>query len=162
MKKINLLFTVMLFCYMSTYSQTAADSITISKIRGGYQFMQYGRLLTVSQLGETLRSNDAAYKEFKKGRGTYSLSMVMAGTGGFLIGWPLGTAIGGGDPNWAMAGVGAGLVAIALPLSMSSAKRIKSAAEIYNLDIQHTYFPGKRLEFNFGLHSNGIGLLVNF
>ena len=35
--------------------------------------------------------------------------------GGFLIGWPLGTALAGGDPNWTLAAIGAGCVAIAIP-----------------------------------------------
>ena len=36
------------------------------------------------------------------------------------VGHSIGTAIGGGDPEWALAGVGAGLIAVAIPISSSA------------------------------------------
>jgi hypothetical protein len=162
MKKNILLFFGMLLYFMSAYGQAATDSITVNKVRGGYQFLQHGVPLNSTQFVMTLKDNDDAYKEYRKSRSSRTFSMLFSGTGGFLIGWPIGTAIGGGDPNWALAGIGAALVAIGLPLSFSSDNKLKSAVEIYNSSLRQTYFPDRRVEFEFGLQANGIGLLVRF
>ncbi len=162
MKKIILLsFTVLLF-YSLSFSQASSDSITINKVRRGYQFLQHGLPLNSAQLGIILKDNDEAYKVYKKSRASYTFAMIFSGTGGFLIGWPIGTAIGGGDPNWAMAGIGAGLVAIGLPLAFNSDKLLRSSVGIYNTSFRHSYYQDKRIEFEFGLQSNGVGLLVKF
>lgn len=45
-------------------------------------------------------------------------SYVLGFAGGALIGWPLGTALGGGDPEWYLAGIGAVLVGGAIALEI--------------------------------------------
>lgn len=32
-------------------------------------------------------------------------TIILSYAGGFMIGWPIGTAIGGGKPAWALAGI---------------------------------------------------------
>jgi hypothetical protein len=162
MKKIVLLSFTLLIIYSSAFNQTSSDSITINKVRRGYQFLQHGLPLNSAQLGIILKENAEAYKVYKKSRTSYTFAMIFSGTGGFLIGWPLGTAIGGGDPNWALAGIGAGFVAIGLPLAFNSDKLLKSSVEIFNTSFRHSYYPDKRIELEFGLQSNGLGLLVKF
>lgn len=49
-----------------------------------------------------------------------------------LIGWPLGTALGGGEPEWAMAGAGAVVVLAAIPLTSAFRKHAQKAISIYN------------------------------
>jgi hypothetical protein len=70
--------------------------------------------------------------------------------------------IGGGDPNWALAGIGAGLAVVGLTLAFHSDNLLKSSVEIYNSSYRHTYLPERTIEFQLGLHSNGLGLLVRF
>lgn len=45
--------------------------------------------------------------------------------GGAFIGFPVGQAIGGGDPVWEVALIGVGALAIAIPLSVSANKDIE-------------------------------------
>jgi hypothetical protein len=162
MKKIILLsFTLLLF-YSSAFSQVSSDSITINKVRRGYQFLQHGVPLNSALLGITLKENTEAYKVYKKSRVSYSFAMIFSGTGGFLIGWPLGTAIGGGDPNWALAGIGAGLVIIGLPLAFNADKLLISSVKIYNSSFRHSYNPDRKVDLLFGLQPNGVGLTVRF
>ena len=59
-------------------------------------------------------------------------TIILSYAGGFMIGWPIGTAIGGGKPAWALAGIGGGLVAVAIPLSISSNKKMETAVRQYN------------------------------
>lgn len=87
--------------------------------------------------------------------------MILGYAGGFMIGWPLGTAIGGGEPNWALAGIGAGLVVLSIPLSSSAKKKTIKAIELYNQGL----VPKKEIEtmsFQFQGTSNGFGLIMKF
>jgi len=78
-----------------------------------------------------------------------------------MVGWPVGTAIGGGDPNWAMAGIGAGLIVVTIPISQKFNKQAKQAVDIYNLGLQETSFWDKR-ELRFSMNGNGLGLTLRF
>ncbi len=50
-------------------------------------------------------------------------AQVLGGIGGALVGWQLGTYIGGGEPNWTLAAVGGGLIAVAIPLEIIDKNR---------------------------------------
>jgi hypothetical protein len=162
MKKIHVLVLAFLIYNVSAYCQTASDSISATKVFGGYRYMQHGLTLNSAQLGMILKDNSEAYSVFKKSRTSYVFAMIFAYPGGFLIGWPIGTAIGGGDPNWALAGVGAGLAALAMGLAINSDKQLKHSVEIYNSSIRQSYYPNRKIELELGLHSNGVGLLLKF
>jgi hypothetical protein len=53
---------------------------------------------------------------------------ILAYSGGFMVGYTLGTAIAGGDPNWGVAGIGAGLIVVAVPLSIIGKRHSDSYA----------------------------------
>lgn len=50
-------------------------------------------------------------------------AQVLAGIGGALVGWQLGTYVGGGEPEWTLAAVGGGLIAVAIPLEIIDKNR---------------------------------------
>ncbi len=108
------------------------DSIEIRKAFGGYQLYHEGKQLKSKELKDLLKPNEQAYKQFKSSRSSNTIATVLGYAGGFMIGWPLGTAIGGGKPNWILAGVGAGLVAVAIPISIGSNRKLKRSVGIYN------------------------------
>src|SRR5687767_14455603 len=112
MRKLFFISVLMMICISSGFSQTGDISIKMKKVFGGYQFLQNERKLTMSQLVKIMQPNEQAYKQIKSAQSNKTFADIIGGIGGFLIGWPLGTAIGGGDPNWTMAGIGAGLVVI--------------------------------------------------
>lgn len=82
-----------------------------------------------------MESNASTIDLMKKAQSSNSIANVMGFIGGGLIGWPIGTAIGGGDAQWALASAGAALVAIAIPISYGAHKKAKKAVEIYNSGI---------------------------
>jgi hypothetical protein len=47
-----------------------------------------------------MQYNQEAYNEFKKAKSSYDAVQVVGFVGGFLIEWPVGTALRGGDPQW--------------------------------------------------------------
>lgn len=161
MKNLVLIVTLLTMGMTFSYAQTASDSITMKKVFGGYQFIQADKKLSVKQLGEALKSNQVAHEQFKSAKSSYTLATVIGSVGGFLVGWQLGTAIAGGEPNWAVGGIGAGLVVVSIPISSSFNKKAKQAVDLYNVGLQSTSFL-ERTETNFTVTSNGIGLTFNF
>ncbi len=89
------------------------------------------------------------------------MAMIFSYAGVFMVGWPLGAAIGGGEPNWAMAGIGAGLIVVAIPISQNFNKKAKHAVETYHGGLQTSSFWDKN-ELKISMTGNGIGLTLNF
>jgi len=80
--------------------------------------------------------------------------------GGFLIGYPIGTAIAGGNANWTLAAVGAGLLVVAIPLISGYNKHAINAVNIYNRGLRSSINPASSLNLRFT--ANGAGLRISF
>ena len=143
------------------FGQTAADSISMKKAFGGYQFYHGVKRLNMNQLVNTMKPNEQAYSQIKSAQSTYTLATIMGGVGGFMVGWPIGTAIGGGEPNWVMAGIGAGLIVFSIPLSQNFNKKAKQAVDTYNLGLKTSSLWDKS-ELRLSMTENGVGLTFRF
>ncbi len=161
MKRITVLSIVLLSCLLTCFGQVSRDTITMKKVFGGYLFYQNDKKINMSQLVETMQPNEQAYKEIKKARSTYIISTIIGGAGGFMIGWPIGTALAGGDPEWIMAGIGAGLYVISIPITQKYNKQAKSAVGIYNGGFMNSTTI-KKPELKLGFHGSQIGLTFRF
>ena len=139
-----------------------AQRIEMQKVSGGYKYTQNGNQLKMRDLAKTLETNQQAFGMIKKAQSNQSLAAVIGFVGGGLIGWPIGTAIGGGDANWALAGVGAGLIGVSIPLSSGANKKAKQAVETYNASLGTSAFNGYKLQWKFVANGNGIGLSFGF
>jgi hypothetical protein len=126
----------------------------------GYRYFIDGKPLLPNELPVILQTNSEAYEKYRSARSTAILATVFSSAGGFLIGYPLGTALGGGEPNWAIAGVGAGLVVIAIPITQSANKKANEAVKTYNKGLQD--FLVKNTEIKLGITAHGIGLRIKF
>lgn len=161
MKQISIILTLLIISITFVFGQTVPDSISMKKVFGGYQFYQGDQRLNMNQLANKMKLNDQAYQQIKSAQSSYTLASIIGGVGGFMVGWPIGTAFGGGDPNWTMAGIGAGLIVVSIPITQSVNKKAKQAIETYNSDLQTTSFWDKR-ELKFSMNGNGIGLTLSF
>lgn len=147
---------------LATLTLCNAQKIEMEKVFGGYKFTQNGNQVTMKDLVKTMESNEQAFDLIKKAHLNNTLSSIIGFAGGGLIGWPIGTAIGGGEANWTLAGIGAGLVAISIPFSSSANKKAKQATELYNSSLNSTSFYEFKPEFEVLANANGIGLSMNF
>jgi hypothetical protein len=140
-------------------AQTLSDSITIK----GHLFYQGGKKLKMNQLVNTLQSNEEAFQQIKIAQSSYNTAAVFSFAGGFLIGWTIGSVLGGSgeEPNLVLAGIGGGLMAISLPFQHKFKNEAKQAINIYNNGLQTTSFKDKR-ELKFLLTGNGVGLAFHF
>ncbi len=158
MKKITLTLTLVLI----TITFCNAQKIDIEKVFGGYKYTQNDELMSIGDLASIIKSNTSAFELMNKGRTNRSLAAVLGFAGGGLIGWPLGTSLGGGDANWTLAGIGAGLVIIGIPISSSANKKINQAVELYNASLNSTSCNEFKPEFKIIANVNGVGLSMNF
>ncbi|MFT6844055.1 MAG: hypothetical protein ACJAUV_000225 [Flavobacteriales bacterium] len=160
MKKTYVFALFFVVC-LSSFAQQPTDSISIKKVLGGYQFRQANELLKMNQLVYRLKSNDEAYSQIKGASTNYTIATILSATGGFLVGYPIGVAMGGGKPNWTMAAVGAGLIVVAIPISKKSNKQAIKAVKTYNTSLFASSSKPKN-EFFLTFSENGVGLKVRF
>lgn len=156
MKKI---ITITLF--IASLSLSNAQQIEYEKVFGGYIFTQNENTLSLGDLSKIVEDTPQAEDLIKKAKTTTVFTTILSFAGGGLIGWPIGEAIGGGDPNWALAGIGAGLVAVAIPLSSSASKKAKEAVDLYNASLEkqtNNFTP----ELNILASGSGLGLSLRF
>lgn len=158
-KFLVILAGLMFLNTISIIGQNQSDSIYMKKGLGT-TFFQNGKKLKPKQLLEVTKYNLAAHSEMKFAKGNYDIANMFSFAGGILIGWPLGAAIAGADPNWALAAVGVGLIAISIPFSIGYKKHAKQAVEIYNSGISQTGF--RISHFNIGFTYYGIGIKATF
>ncbi|MDN3595480.1 hypothetical protein [Zunongwangia endophytica] len=156
MKKI-----ITLILFIASLSLSNAQQIEYEKVFGGYKFTRNENTLSLGDLSNIVEDTPQAEDLIKKAKTTTVFTTILSFAGGGLIGWPIGEAIGGGDPNWALAGIGAGLVAVAIPLSSSAGKKAKEAVDIYNMSLEkqtNNFNP----ELNILASGNGLGLSLRF
>ena len=153
-----ILSSILLFAFINVFGQNTRDTIMIKKHSNIY--MMGDQVLAFPELISVTSDNPDAYNEIWKAKSNQDVANVFGMIGGFFIGWPLGTAIGGGEPQWALAGVGLGLVAIAIPLEITAKKQTLKAIKIYNEGIKLD--PEKEITLKAGIYNDGIGICLKF
>ena len=113
-------------------AQTPSDSIFIHKNFFRYNFYQTDTKLNFNQLPYIMEADLEAHQLIKKASSNNTISAIISGTGGFLIGWQLASALVGGEPNWIIAGVGGGLIVISIPINSKSYRQSLQAVGMYN------------------------------
>ena len=70
-----------------SYCQTSSDSISMKRIGlGGYAFYQGDKRLSVRQVVSAMESNELAYYQMRSAQSNYTIALILAGSGGALIG----------------------------------------------------------------------------
>lgn len=155
-------YCLVFFCLMATcvaFGQELSDTVEVQR-NFSPVFKKNGEKLRVRDLMELTRSNPKAFQEMRIAKSNYDASMVFGYIGGFLVGWPLGTALAGGDPNWALAAAGGGLILISLPFSSGFSKHAMKSMEIYNSGLRQS--AGIPVRMKFGFSGTGVKLQLKF
>jgi|GEM_PF-1361319 len=136
MKQLFTIFTTALCLFIINLSSIVAQDRKIELIKPRVaKLSETDDILTYKELINMLNTNSethALVKKHKSGRGGAN---VLGAIGGFMIGWPIGTSLGGGDPEWALLGAGVGLVAVAIPIESKANRNLEEAVNIYNNNI---------------------------
>ena len=155
-KVVTVIFLI--FFSIQLFSQEQ-EKIEIVKKPLGTVFQLNGKNLKVSEIAEITSSNPVSQKEMKIAKRNYHAGSFFSMVGGALIGFPIGTMIGGGEPQWELAAVGAGFVLIGIPFQIGYSKHTKKAInEFYS----NNYVPLRQNQLQFALGINSIYFNYNF
>ncbi len=133
-------------------------SQVVLEVRKG-KFYKGDQPLSVKNFVMEMKDNPKAFELASSAQGGYNTSNMLGFIGGFMVGWPLGTAIAGGEPEWGLAAAGAGVLAIAIPIASSSTKKIKEAANIYNNGLGTS---STKMQLNFNVSPAKTGFILSF
>ncbi|MDO6597236.1 hypothetical protein Q4512_09955 [Oceanihabitans sp. 2_MG-2023] len=159
MKKI----TIILLLAFISISYCNAQEISFKKHSFvGYVFYEDGNKLGLNELVDKIASNAEVLHLMKNAKSKSVFASVISFSGGALIGWPIGEAISGGDPNWVLAGIGAGLAIVAIPIGASANKDAKKAVTLYNESLKTTSLNRFKPEYKIIANTTGIGLAMQF
>ncbi|MBZ0243734.1 MAG: hypothetical protein K8F24_11000 [Bacteroidales bacterium] len=159
MRKFTFILAFLIVSVAAAFGQSTADSISLIKSFGTYKFYQGENRLTMKQLTTKLESNEQAFMELKSAKSVFVTTYIFGIAGGYFIANPLGTAIGGGEPNWALAGIGAALIVVTITLNQSFNNKAKQAVDTYNSGLGKSAFWDKT-ELKLSLTGDGIGLTL--
>lgn len=127
MKKALMCLLVVLFIHEAT-----AQKVTMYKTFGGVRFEYDSTTVSPRQVSEIISIDPVAAAEFKRARTNSGAAGVFGFAGGFLLAFPLGTAVAGGDPEWGLAAGGAALLLASLPFNRAFKLRATTALDHYN------------------------------
>lgn len=147
---------------LATLTFCNAQRIEIKKSFGGYIYSQNGARMTMGDMVDAMESNAAALRLIKKARANNATASVIGFVGGGLIGWPIGTALAGGESNWNLAAYGAGLVVVTIAISTRSNRQAKKAVELYNASLETSSLYEFKPQFSFIANGNGLGFSMSF
>ncbi|WP_397444567.1 hypothetical protein [Polaribacter sp. R77954] len=157
MRKIIVVIAVILFGSVAFNAQ----EIEMKKVWGGYQFLQDGKMLNVKNMQEIMKNNQEALDLISSAKSNQNWALALGAAGGFLVGYPLGTSIGGGDPQWALAGAGAALIVASIPIIKGFNKKASKAVELYNAGISSTSYKFNP-SFHFNIQGENMGIAMKF
>ncbi len=148
---------------LSVKQPAVSDTIRIRSAGSARQYF-YGssKALKPKEIGSVLQSNPAAFALFKESRSARTFGDILGYAGGFLIGYPLGVAIGGGEPNWILAGAGVGLAVASIPLTGSGNRKLRKAVRLYNDGIPRAVSSAVTPSLRLTGTSQGLGLALTF
>ena len=143
------------------FTQLSAQSESDIRLGKGGKLYQGSTVLNPKDVLSIMESDPEAHAAFKKAKANYDAAGVLAAIGGALIGYPIGTAIGGGDPQWGLAAGGVAIILIALPLNSAFKKNANIAIDLYNKDkaITTRHLQPK---LHFGIQARGVGMALKF
>ncbi len=91
-----------------------------------------GVKVSLSEAKKRASNNRMALHYFEAAQMNHLFSLLFSLPGGFLIGYNMGIAVGGGKINPAYFFTGFGLAALSFPFDLATAKNLKKAVQVYN------------------------------
>lgn len=137
-------------------SHAQNQEIKIYKTFGGVRFEMDTLTLSTKQVLNILSIDPVAYDEFKLAKRNDNISGILGFTGAFLIAFPIGTAIAGGEPEWWLAAGGGALILASIPFNRSFKNHAVNALDLYNKRFAHHVKP------NLYFTGTGLKMIVRF
>lgn len=162
MKPAKYLFLIL---FLGTFINSNAQNKNKLRLQSsffGNKFFKGDTIISVNQVLYEMRSNESVYNLMKNAKKDFVFAQILGAAGGFLVVWPLATAVAGGEPNWVMAGVGAGILAISIPISINFRNKARSAISEHNNLIVGSNKWGYNPIYKLGFMGNNLKLQIRF
>ena len=144
----------------SVCAQRDNSDLQMEKKFDGPRFYSGGHVLKPKEVLPYMANNDEAYSAFKKAKSNHDAAGVFGFIGGAMIGYPLGTAIAGGNPEWGLAAGGVGFVLLSLPFSHAFSKHAIHAFDLYSQSNAQTILKPKLYVGH--IRGSSLGIIVKF
>ena len=155
---MNILKNILLIILVTGMSYCSfAQQVEVKSNFWGTKITNNQEKINIKEFIELTKSNKTAHEYALKAKENKGTGELFSAIGGFMIGWPIGQAIAGGEfkPELLIAGVG--VACISIPFTSGMSKNLKKARDAFN---------GKSVayhtEYSFIANANGIGLSLNF
>ena len=140
MKKFAIIFCLLTVTFTIMQAQDSTKLIYMEKVFGGYHFYKSDTYenLNINQLVYVMRLDNQAFQQIQAARGNFILVSIIGGGGGAMVGWSIArTLTGNGEKsNLTIAGIGAGLILVSIPINRKYIKQAKQAINTYNEGIK--------------------------
>ncbi len=154
----NIIFIVLVLFALQAFAEDQ-NKIQIEKRGLGTIYKLNGQMIGLSDIAAIVDSNSVARQEMQIAKKRNLIGKAFAIPAGFLIGYPIGTQLGGGEPEWGLAGVGAGMFIIAVMFEKSAHKHTDRAiSEYYSFNSR----PAIKRQFQLGFDDKSIYFVYNF
>ncbi|MFA7326921.1 MAG: hypothetical protein WC121_09670 [Candidatus Kapaibacterium sp.] len=157
MKNIFISIITILILTAPIYSQDRDKTIGTD----GSLYTYEGKPINIRQIMSLMEKNSEEYELVSSAKSTAAFTNVMGFIGGALIGWPIGTYLGGGEPNWTLAAVGGAIVVINIPLAIGAQNKLTEGVRLHN-EKQALTDNSRTYQLQFFATNNGIGLSLQF
>jgi hypothetical protein len=138
------------------------DTISIIKTFGGTTYYDGRKQLKPKDIRNIVQDNEQALTLVKSANAQSVISGIIAFSGGFMCGYQLGAIISGREPSYGVLAIGAGVIAISIPISISANRDLKRAVRTYNADIQSNHTTTGQYQLRLQSTGNTIGLAFTF
>jgi len=109
-----------------------------------------------------MKGNAEAISYLNKAKTSNALSILPGVGGGFCVAYPIAKAFSGQKANWTQFALGCGLIAVYIPIVISTNKNVKMAVDAYNKNNVISGNAENKYDIRFGLSQNGMGLTIGF
>ena len=162
MKYILLILFALLFFSTQNSQAQNTNALEMRTNFFGSKFYKGDTIISVNQVLDEMSPNESIYNLMISAKEDYVLAQLLSAAGGFMVGWPVGTAIGGGEPNWTMAGIGAGIIAISIPISANFKKKGHSAINQHNDSITASHGHYLKPIYSIGFGGTSFKMQIKF
>ena len=164
MKHLTLTLLVIVFAL----SWGMAQRLVVRQLNSDYVFAQNDEILTIRETIQLLPAGSESQRLLRSSRFYTFTGQVLGASGGALLGTAVAAAIFNtyGDAEqtdlWLIAGVGAALVAVGIPLARVGDRRVNRAVALVNGDISFSESKRPATSLNLVAGGDGVGLSFNF
>jgi len=159
----SIIFIFSLIISLSVFSQSNNND-SIKKVNPGisHYYEQNGHILTYGKMSTLMKGNIEATIFINKAKNSNALSIIPGVGGGFCIAYPIASAISGQQANWTQFAIGCGLIAIYIPIVISTNRNVNKAVDAYNKNKVVSNDTGNNYDLKLGLSQNCLGLTLMF